>query len=129
MRPVIWIILAILVVAAIVFVVIARKGATPDRIRREMTPEAYMKFADRMDKNIATYEERIAKLIAKGISPSAQPIVEQYNAKLNELKEAVADLRANPAEEKVERIRTLYKELRKLFRDLGGSGGQEEGEE
>uniref|UniRef100_A0A7C6EH75 Uncharacterized protein n=1 Tax=candidate division WOR-3 bacterium TaxID=2052148 RepID=A0A7C6EH75_UNCW3 len=129
MRPVIWTILAILVVAAIVFVVIARKGATPDRIRREMTPEAYTKFADRMEKNIATYEERLAKLTEKGISPQAQPMVDQYNAKLNELKEAVADLRANPTEQKVEKIRATYKELRKIFHDLGGAESGEEGEE
>jgi hypothetical protein len=129
MRPVIWTILAILVVAAIVFVVIARKGATPDRIRREMTPEAYTKFTDRMEKNIATYEERLAKLTEKGISPQAQPMVDQYNAKLNELKEAVADLRANPTEQKVEKIRATYKELRKIFHDLGGTESGEEGEE
>ncbi|MEO0093302.1 MAG: hypothetical protein ABIK93_01870 [candidate division WOR-3 bacterium] len=129
MRPVIWTILAILVVAAIIFVVIARKGAGPTTIRRQMTAEDYAKFADKMDKSIARYEERLAKLTEKGISPQDQPKVDQFNAKMGELKSAVADLRASPAQEKYEKIQDIYKEVKKIYRDLTGHEEKEEGEE
>ncbi len=130
MRPVIWTILAILVVLAIVFVVIARKGAGPATARRgPMSAEDYAKFADKMDKSIARYEGRLARLTEKGIEPQSQPMVDQFNSKISELKGLVADLRASGSEEKVEKIRQLYKEVKKVYRDLGGKATEEEEKE
>ena len=128
MKPIVWIILAILVVAAIVFTVVARKGQVQTG-KRKMDTEDYIKFADKMDKRIVRLEERTAKLIEKGIPPSAQPILDQFNAKINEVKTAVTELRSNPSEETLKKVQDLHREAKTLFRDLGGTGAEEEGEE
>ena len=128
MKPIVWIILSILVVAAIVFTVVARKGASTTG-KRKMDTEDYVKFADKMDKRITRLEERTAKLIEKGITPTAQPMLDQFNAKINELKTVVSDLRTTPSEENMQKVQQLYKEIKTLFRNLGGTGAEEEGEE
>jgi len=124
MRPVIWAILAILVVLAIVFVVIAKKGAGTVKLQ-PMTAAEFTTFADRMDKNAVRYEERGAKLAGEGKN------IDQLTGKLNEFKAALADLRTGPSDEKVMKIRALYKEAKKIYRELGGAdtSGDTSGEE
>ena len=114
MRPVIWAILAILVVLAIVFVVVARKGAGNVKVN-PMTEADFTSFADRMDKNAMRYEEKAAKVAAEGkdIAP--------VTAKIEEMKAAIADLRTSPTEQKVASIRTLYNDVKKAYRTAGGT--------
>jgi peptidoglycan hydrolase CwlO-like protein len=123
MRPVIWAILAILVVLAIVFVVVARKGAGTSKVN-PMSEADFTNFADRMDKNVARFEERSAKLSADGkdITP--------VTAKIEELKSAITDLRSSPTEEKVAKVRSLYNDVKKVYREAGGkeTGGDTGGE-
>ncbi len=128
MKPVVWVILAILVVAAIIFMVVARRGST-GAYERKWDAEEFAKFADKMDNNIARYEEKMSKLADQGISPQAQPMVDQFNTKIEEMKAAVNDLRADNSDEKAEKIKELYKDLRKTYRDLGGAAEEEDIEE
>jgi hypothetical protein len=114
MRPVIWAILAILVVLAIVFVVVARKGAGAPKVN-PMTEADFTSFADRMDKNAMRYEEKGAKIAAEG--KDIAPIT----AKIEEMKAAIADLRTSPTEQKVAKIRTLYTDVKKAYRTAGGT--------
>ena len=121
MRPVIWAILAILVVLAIVFVVVARKGAGTPKVN-PMTAADFTTFADHMDNYAQNYLDRAAKLTAAGKN------IDQITAKINELKTAVADLRSSPSEDKVSKIRALYKEVKKAYRDAGGAGAAPSGD-
>jgi len=124
MRPVIWAILAILVVLAIVFVVVARKGAGTPKVN-PMSEADFTNFADRMDKNAMRYEEKGAKVAAEGkdIAP--------LTAKIEEMKTAIADLRSSPTEEKVSNVRKLYTATKKAYREAGGTdtSGDTPGEE
>lgn len=129
MKPVVWVILAILVVAAIIFTVVARRGSTGSAYARKWDAEEFAKFADKMDNNIARYEEKMSKLVEEGISSQAQPMVDQFNTKIEEMKAAVNDLRADNSDEKAEKIKELYKDVRKTYRDLGGAVEEEDIEE
>ena len=128
MRPVIWVILAILVVAAIIFTVVARRGATPTG-KRKMDTEDYIRYADRTETRLEKLEERIVDLVDSGISPEAQPMMDQLNAKIQEVKTTISNLRTEPNEEKLEKIRELYREVKKMYRELGGTVIEEEEEE
>ena len=124
MRPVIWVILAILVVAAIIFTVIARRGATPtEALQRDA--EDYIRFADKSDKRIERLEEKIASLGQEGVSSEA---LAPLDTKMNELKSAISDLRETPNKENYDKVQDLYREAKKMYRDLGGVG-EEEGED
>ena len=127
MRPVIWVILAVLVVAAIIFTVIARRGSTPAGTIQRST-EDYIRFADRADKRAERLEERIASLVQEGLPPNAQPMLDQLNNKMSELKSAISDLRGTPNEENYTKVQDLYRDAKKMYRDMGGVG-EEEGEE
>jgi hypothetical protein len=121
MRPVIWVILAILVVAAIIFTVIARRGATPEGTIQRDT-EDYMNFANRSDKRVERLEEKIASLEQEGVSSEALGPV---NTKMSELKSAISDLRGTPNDENYKKVQNLYREAKKMYRDLGGVGEEE----
>lgn len=128
MRPVIWVILAILVVAAIIFTVVARRGTTPTG-KRKMDTEDYIRYADRTERRLEKLEERAADLVDSGIAPEAQPMMDQLNTKIQEMKTALADLRTEPNEEKMEKVRELYREVKRMYRELGGTLTEEEEEE
>ncbi len=124
MRPVIWVILAILVVAAIIFTVIARRGSTPGGALQRDT-EDYTKFADRADKRVERLEEKISSLGQEGVSSEA---LAPLDTKMSELKSAISDLRGSPNDENYTKVQDLYREAKKMYRDLGGVG-EEEGED
>ncbi|MFB0510028.1 MAG: hypothetical protein ACETVX_05985 [bacterium] len=128
MRPVIWVILAILVVAAIIFTVVARRGTVPTG-KRKMDTEDYIRYADRTETRLEKLEERIVDLVDSGISPEAQPMMDQLNAKIQEVKTTITNLRTEPNEEKLEKVRELYREVKKMYRELGGTVIEEEEEE
>lgn len=125
MRAVIWTIVAILVVAAVIFLVVARGGRQPKRV---WDAEELQKFGERQEKRFERLVERIDKIRAS-VPMEQKAKLDELDAKINELRNALTEFRQSPSEAGVAKIQDLMKDSRKLYRELGGSIGEVEEEE
>ncbi|MEO0102188.1 MAG: hypothetical protein ABIK81_00595 [candidate division WOR-3 bacterium] len=133
-RTIVWTIVGILVVAAIIFTIIARRGAAVLEGKRTMTEEDYRDYKMREEKRLAKFEERYQRRAGSISNPT-----EAEKAKMDEVTTKIAQLKTYLAEyeglttdearkEWYEKCRTTEKEMKKAFRELFRMG-EEEGEE
>lgn len=124
-RVVIWTIVGILVVVAVVFLVVGRKG-TPSG-KRAVTAEDIPAFVNRMNTRIEKFEHRVEIARQKGGDPAAFAKVEEQVGKvrtgLQELQGITDQTQFLP---KMEEIKKDLGEARKMLKEAGGEAGSDE---
>lgn len=134
-RVILWTIVGIVVVLGLIFVVKTRKqAATMSGVSLPLKDEAYESFVKRFERRIAKIQEtaeQTKSAIAKP-TPEVQKMINDLDAKLQEFSTTVSEMRnkttSQEREETVKSVRQLYRDIKKLIRDLGGSvGASEEG--
>ncbi len=124
-RVVIWTIVGILVVIAVVFLIVGRKG-TPSG-KRAVAAEDIPAFVNRMESRLVKFEHRIEAARSKGGDPAAFAKVDEQVAKvragMQELQGITDQTQWLP---KMEQIKNDLAEARKMLRAAGGEGGSDE---
>lgn len=126
-RVVIWTIVGIVVVLGVIFIVTSRRQNRDMVAIKPLSDEAYETFMHRMDRQITSLSNRIARVKAKYPSPGPeiQSIFNELDVSYNEFVASVQDLKGrNTAEDRDKGYTTTQekiKRVRKLIRDLGGT--------
>ncbi len=124
-RVVIWTIVGILVVIAVVFLIVGRKGAPSGK--RAVAAEDIPAFVNRMEARLAKFEERVAKAREKGGDPAAYAKIDEQVGKvrtgLQELQGITDQTQWLP---KMELIKNDLAEARKMLREAGGEAGSDD---
>ncbi|MBM3321954.1 hypothetical protein FJY69_00500 [candidate division WOR-3 bacterium] len=124
-RVVIWAIVGILVVIAVVFLIVGRKG-TPGG-KRAVAAEDIPTFIGRMEDRVVKFEGRVARAREKGGDPAAFAKIDEQVAKvrtgMQELQGITDQTQWLP---KMESIKDALGEARKMLREAGGEGGADE---
>ncbi|MEO0098879.1 MAG: hypothetical protein ABIK99_01845 [candidate division WOR-3 bacterium] len=133
-RTIVWTIVGILVVATIIFTIVARRGSAVLEGKRTMTEEDYRNYKIREEKRLAKFEERFQRRLGEIPNPT-----EEQKAKIDEVNGKIAQLKTYLAEydglttdearkEWYAKCRATDKEMKKAFREIFQMG-EEEGEE
>lgn len=136
-RVIVWTIVGLAVVASVIFLVVSRKGAATYEKPQMKSDKAYEVFVVRYEKRLVQMTERATE--AKGAvtnpTPEIQTMITELDQKLADFTTAVGEMRsktiAADREEAVRKVQALYRDIRKLIRDIGGTVGStaEEGDD
>jgi len=134
-RTIVWTIVGILVVAAIIFTIVASRGSAVLEGKRTMTEEDYRDYKTRAEKRVAKFEERYQRKLGTipNPTPEEKAKMDEVTAKINQLKNYLAEYDGLTTDEArkewYERCRTTEKEMKKAFRELFRMGEEEEEKE
>ncbi len=118
-RTIVWTIVGILVVLAIIFTIVTRRGSAVLEGKRKMTEEDYRQYRDRELKRIEKFEARFARKLKSLPSPSPeeQAKIDEVNAKIAELKSYLAEYDNLTTDEQRKEWYQKCQEARKGYKD------------
>lgn len=134
-RAIIWTIVGILVVAAVIFLIVGRKGAGESLAMRKVTVAEVPGFVEKMNRIVEKEEERVAKLRAEYGSTHPDDFV-KIDELLQKVRAGVADIqqlsddagtsgKADEIRIVMDSAKDVRKKLGKLDRDKRKGGSDE----
>ncbi len=121
-RTIVWAIVGIIVVLAVIFTIIARRGATPTG--RRMDARDYSAYQTRTMKRMEKFEARYNKKAAEITNPTPEEKakMDEITSKLATLKDYLAEFDKLTTEDEMkewyEKCKTTEKEIREAYREL-----------
>lgn len=126
-RIIVWTIVGIVVVLGVIFTVWSRRQAAQMKASYPVSDQAYEQFILRYEQRIENLKMRAGRAKAKITTPSPdiQAIIDELDAKMIQLETTVSESKGitgeKQREEACKNISQLFREARKLIRNIGGS--------